>query len=81
MRRASPARLEPGDDLRHGRRPHLLGAGQVGEPLRTAEHQHRERRQARRADAGLLVLLAHPAQQVDGGRVQRVGDGEAAFST
>ena len=74
--RASPHQargLEPGNDLRHRRRLHLLNPGQVREADRPPEHEHRERGQPRRPDAGRFVFLPHAPQQVDGRGVQGVG--------
>ena len=63
------------DDAAHGWRLDLLGGGQFAQCFRASEHQHRKRGEPRGAFAGGDILLAHTAQQVDGGGVQAVGDG------
>lgn len=68
--------LEPGDDAAHGWQLYLLGGGEVGERFRSAENQYRECRKACRALSSGDILLADPAQQVDRGGMQAVGDRE-----
>jgi len=70
------AARQTGYDAAHGRRLDLLGRGEFLERLWPSEYQDRERGEAGWAFAGSGILLADAAQQVDGGRVQAVGDGE-----
>ena len=67
-------RFQTGDHLRHRGWFDLLDAREVGQPHRPAEHENRQRRQPRRANAGALVLFPHSPQHVHGRRVQHVGD-------
>lgn len=71
-----PAASQASCNAGHGGRLDLLGGGQFAQRFRATEDEHRERGQARRAFARGDVLLAHTAQQVDGGGVQAVGDHE-----
>ncbi len=73
--------LESGDDAAHGWRLDLLGGGEFAERFRvsdlwTAEDQHGECRQLRGADSGGCILVAHAAQQVDGGGMKAVRGGD-----
>ncbi len=86
MRRAScgsprdfnqAAALQSGDDAAHGGRLDLLGGGEFAERFRAGEDQDRQRGELRGADAGSDILLAHAAQQVDGGGMKAVGGGDA----
>lgn len=61
---------EPGD----GRRADLLGGGQVADPDRSGEHDDGERGEAWRAEPGPGVLRVQPAEHVDGGGVDPVGE-------
>ena len=74
--------FESGDDAAHRGRLDLFGGGQLSERHGAAKDQNRECGQAGGALAGSGVLLAHTAEQVDGGRVEAVGDdgcGRAIF--
>ena len=73
MSNQSAAR-EAGHHPAHRRRLDLLGGRQFAQRLRTSENQHGKRGQARRTFSGGNVLLAQPAQQMDGGGVQPVGN-------
>ena len=53
----------------------LLGSGEPANRDRPAEHHDRQRRRARRRQPHRVVLAPQAAQQVDGGRMQAVGDG------
>ena len=66
---------QAGYDAAHGGRFYLLGGGEFSESSRAAEHQNGKRGETRGAFAGGGILLAHAAQQVDGGGVQVVGQG------
>ncbi len=74
-----PAAGQSGDDPAHRRRLDLFGRGQLAQRLRASEHQHRQRRKARRAFAAHPVLLADPSQQMDRRRVQPVGNDQRFF--
>ena len=67
------------DEFRHSGRLHAFGIGERCKALRPAEHQHGQRRQARRADARFLVGDLDAAQQADGAAMehvrQRMADG------
>ena len=51
----------------------LVGGGEGREPGRAAEHDHRQSREARRAETGRLVHRAPAAEQVDRRRMEPVG--------
>ena len=68
------AAFESSDDAAHGGRLDLFGGGELSECHGPGEDQNREGGQAGGALAGSSVLFAHTAEQVDGGRVEAVGD-------
>ena len=68
------AAFESGDDAAHGGRLNLFGDGELSQCHGPGEDQNREGGQAGGALAGSSVLFAHTAEQVDGGRVEAVGD-------
>ncbi len=70
-----PAAREAGHHTAHRGRLDLLGGREFAERLRTSENEHGERGKTRRTFPGGDVLLAQPAQQVDRGGVQPVGNG------
>jgi hypothetical protein len=65
--------LELADDPGHRRRANPLGRCEVPQPDGAPEHDDRECRQARRRQTGGLVFAPEPSQQVNGGRVESVG--------
>ena len=69
-----PVPHEPVHELGHRRWLHLLDPRELPDALRAGEDQDRENGEARGGDAQRLVLHAQATQQVDGGRVQPVGD-------
>ena len=67
------AALKRGHDAAHGGWLDLLGGGEAAKRLGTGEDKDRERRELRGADTAGCVLLAHAAQEVDGGGMKPVG--------
>ena len=70
------AALEASDDTAHSGRLDLFCGGEFLQRLRSAENQHGQGGKTRRALTGGDVLLAHAAQQVNGGGVQAIGNRE-----
>ena len=66
--------LERAHEPAHRRRAHLLGAGKGAERGRAAEHEDRERREARSGETTRLVHTPNPAQHVYRRRMNTVGD-------
>jgi hypothetical protein len=71
-----PVVLERTHEPAHRRRAHLLSARKRSERRRPAEHQDGERREPRGSETAFLVDTAYATEQVDGSRVQSVGDVE-----
>ena len=67
--------LEAVDQAGHRGRRHALGRRQRADPDRTGGDDDRERGQPGRGDAQGVVLRAQATQQVEGRRVEPVGDG------
>lgn len=67
-------RFEGVDDAGHGRRADLLRIGETAEGDGAAKDDDGESREPGGIEAGGRIGLAQPAQQVDGGRMKRVGD-------
>jgi hypothetical protein len=68
--------LEAGDDSAHRRGPDLLGFGEFAERARAAEDKNGQSRKLGRSDAAGEIANAKPAKQVNGGRVEVIGDSE-----
>lgn len=67
-------RFQAGHEAGDGGWPYLLGVGEVAEADRAGEDDDGEGGEGRGAEAGRLVVDPEAAQEVDGGRVQAVGD-------
>jgi hypothetical protein len=74
LARDEPVFLQRRHESCHRRRPNLFRVRQLTEGERSAEHDHRQRRQARRAESRRRVLPAEPAEEVDRRRVKAVRD-------
>ncbi len=68
-----PALFQAGDNATHGWRFHLFGRRQLAQRHGPAENQHRQCREPGRTFAGSGILLAYPAQQMNGRGMQPVG--------
>jgi hypothetical protein len=66
-------RFERLDDPRHRRRPNLLACCELAQRPRTAEDEHRERRQLGGRNAGRRIFTADVPQRMDRRRVEAVG--------
>ena len=66
--------LEAGDDAAHGRRAYLFGVGKFAKRSGTAKDEDGERGKLGGADASFAVTDAKAAEQVNGCRVELVGD-------
>ena len=64
---------KPSNHTAHGGRLYLLGGREFAQRLRSAEDEHRKRREPRWTLTGCDVLLPDSAQQMDRGGVQTVG--------
>ncbi len=62
------------DCSRHGGRPYLLGRGEVAHPHGAGEDDHGQGGQSRGRQPARLVVDTESAEQVDGGRVEPIGD-------
>jgi hypothetical protein len=68
------APLESSDNPAHGRWLNLLCGGKITERFRAGKDQDRQGRELRGTHARDRVLLADAAQQVDGDRMEAVGN-------
>ena len=68
-----PVLLECLDDARHRRRADVLRSCELAERPRPAEDEDRQRREPRRAEAGVGILAPHMAQGMNGRGMKTVG--------